>query len=67
MKNKQTDITRLKHIIESIENIEKFCDGVSYQDYSNDLKLRLAIVKLLEIIGKLQMELQMKHRINLMK
>jgi len=52
MRNKISDKERLLHILDSIKNIEDFTNGVNYETYVNDFKLRLAIVKLLEIIGE---------------
>lgn len=52
MKNKISDKVRLLHIQDSIKTIEEFTSGVTYEQYSNDYKLRLALVKLLEIIGE---------------
>lgn len=49
MRNKMTDIDRLLHIKESIEYIEEFTKSISYEEYIQDYKLRLALVKLLEI------------------
>lgn len=50
MKIKKTDQDRLVHIKESAEYIEEFTKGVSYKQYIKDYKLRLAVLKLLEII-----------------
>jgi uncharacterized protein with HEPN domain len=52
MKTKNFDQDRLVQIKESIEYIEEFTRDVTYDQYINDYKLRLAIVKLLEIIGE---------------
>jgi len=46
------DKQRLQHIDESINHIESFCAGITYEAYMEDFKLRLALVKLLEIIGE---------------
>ncbi len=52
MKNKISDRERLLHILDSINIIKDFSEGLTYEQYSEDLKLRLALVKLLEIIGE---------------
>jgi uncharacterized protein with HEPN domain len=52
MRNKLSDKERLLHILDAIEDIETFTNNVSYKEYSEDYKLRLAIVKLFEIIGE---------------
>ena len=52
MRNKISDKERLSHILEAIDSILEFTQGISYQQYSEDYKLKLAIVKLFEIIGE---------------
>ncbi len=52
MKNKIADKERLLHIKDSIETIEKFTHNITHEQYTEDYKLRLALVKLLEIIGE---------------
>jgi len=41
----------LKHIIESIREIEKHIKGVSEDDFWDDIKVQDAVVRRLEIIG----------------
>jgi uncharacterized protein with HEPN domain len=52
MRKRISDLERLKHILDSIITIREFAENISYEDYMNDLKLRLALLKLLEIIGE---------------
>lgn len=52
MKSRISDKERLLHIIDAIDSISDFTQGISYQDYVEDFKLRLALIKLLEIIGE---------------
>jgi uncharacterized protein with HEPN domain len=52
MKNKISDKERLHHILDSIDSIIDFTRDLSYQQYNDDFKLRLALIKLLEIIGE---------------
>lgn len=52
MKNSIGDRQRVEHICEAIFHIENFTQGITYEDYINNLQLRLALVKLLEIIGE---------------
>jgi uncharacterized protein with HEPN domain len=52
MKNKISDKERLLHILDSIDSIIDFTQNISYQQYIDDFKLRLALIKLLEIIGE---------------
>ena len=52
MREKPRDKERLLHIIESIDNINEFIEGKSFEIYRNDKILRFAIIKNLEIIGE---------------
>jgi uncharacterized protein with HEPN domain len=52
MKGKLSDKDRLYHILDAIESIEQFTSGITYEEYQKDFKLRLALVKLIEIIGE---------------
>jgi len=52
MRNKISDKERLFHILDAINTIEEFTNGINYEKYINDFKLRLALVKLFEIIGE---------------
>ena len=52
MKNKVSDKERLNHISDAIHSIEDFSLGINYDTYNKDFKLRLALVKLFEIIGE---------------
>ena len=40
------------HILDAIRDIEEFTKDITYKEYSEDYKLRLALVKLFEIIGE---------------
>jgi uncharacterized protein with HEPN domain len=52
MKNSIGDKQRIEHILDAIRHIENFTVGITYEDYLNNYQLRLALVKLLEIIGE---------------
>jgi uncharacterized protein with HEPN domain len=52
MRNKISDKERLLHILDAIDSIIDFTYDLSYQQYNDDFKLRLALIKLLEIIGE---------------
>ena len=52
MRSSISDRERLLHILDAINHIQEFTDGLSYEEYMEDLKLRLALVKLLEIVGE---------------
>jgi len=45
MKNSISDRLRLQHILNSINDILLFSEGIDYNTYMADYKLRLAIVK----------------------
>ena len=50
--SKKDDRVYIKHIIESIENIEKFVKDVTYKDFSEDVMRYSAVIRMLEIIGE---------------
>jgi len=52
MREKIRDKNRLEHILESIDNIFEFTEGMTFEDYIVDKKGRYAVVKNLEIIGE---------------
>lgn len=52
MKSSLGDQQRILHIREAIEHIEAFMNGVDFESYMGNFQLRLALVKLLEIIGE---------------
>lgn len=62
MKNSEGDKQRIQHIREAIDHIENFTQGVDYEAYMTNLQLRLALVKLLEIIGEAAVALSDKLR-----
>jgi uncharacterized protein with HEPN domain len=52
MRDRISDKERLLHILDAIYNIQDFTRDLSYDQYLDDLKLKLAVVKLFEIIGE---------------
>lgn len=52
MREKPKDNTRLLHMLEAIDNIFEFADGVSFESYKSNKILRFAVIKNLEIIGE---------------
>ena len=52
MKSSISDKIRLQHILDSINDILLFTKDIDYNAYIADYKLRLALVKLIEIIGE---------------
>jgi uncharacterized protein with HEPN domain len=52
MKHDLGDKARIKHVIGAIENIEIILDGISFEEFSGNIEKKLAIERLLEIIGE---------------
>jgi uncharacterized protein with HEPN domain len=52
MREKIRDKGRLEHILESIAYIIDFTDGIDFEDFAKDAKLRFAVIKNMEIIGE---------------
>lgn len=52
MREKPKDINRLSHIIEAIDNLIEFTQGINFEEYKGNKILRFAIIKNLEIIGE---------------
>ena len=52
MKRKIRDKERLDHIIESIDNIFEFTNGLSLKNFSANKMLKFAVIKNFEIIGE---------------
>lgn len=52
MKSELGDKARIGHMLEAIIYIQEFTDGVTYEQYLADIKLRLALTRLVEIIGE---------------
>ncbi len=52
MKEKIVDRERLRHMLEAIEDILEFSNGIELETYNQNKMLRLAIVKLIETIGE---------------
>ena len=65
MREPVKDSERLKHIVEAIDNIFEFVNGVTFDEYLCNKMMRFAVVKNLENIGeasyKLTKELRSKH------
>lgn len=52
MRDKPRDRERLLHIIEAIDNILEFVEGISFESYKSNKILKFAVIKNLEIIGE---------------
>jgi len=65
MKEQLRDSGRLQHIVEAIDNIFEFIDGITFDEYCSNKMMRFAVVKNLENIGeasyKLSKEFKEKH------
>lgn len=65
MREPVRDPGRLDHILTSIDNVQKFIEGKSFEDMRDDKMLFFAVVKNIEIIGeaanKITKELIVQH------
>ena len=52
MKGRLPDSIRIRHILESIEEIEKALEGHSFESFLDNNVLRAAVVRWLEVIGE---------------
>ena len=52
MRDKITDIVRLKHILDAIKNINRFTKNTDYPNFESDKMLQSACIHQLEIIGE---------------
>ena len=49
---KRDDTIYLKHVLESIGEIESFIDSISKKDFLNNSEKQAAVVRMLEVIGE---------------
>ena len=52
MREKPRDKARLQHILQAIDNINKFKEGVDYNEFESNKILFYAIVKNVEMVTK---------------
>ena len=52
MRDKITDLVRLKHILDAIKDIKRFTKNINYQKFESDKMLQSACMHQLEIIGQ---------------
>lgn len=52
MREKPKDKGRLLHILEAINNLFEFTDGLNFEEYKSNKVLRFAVIKNLEIVGE---------------
>lgn len=51
MKGHLTDKIRVQHIIDAISEIEKYLDGVDFDEFEANSEKRFATIKQIEFIG----------------
>jgi len=52
MREKPGDRDRINHMLDAIDSIEKYTEGISYRDFCEDEMMQFALIKHLEIIGE---------------
>ena len=52
MRERSRDKGRLEDIVFYANNVKKILDGVSYDDFVNDIRIYYAVMKTIEIIGE---------------
>lgn len=52
MRDKITDIVRLKHILDAIKDVNRFTKKIDYKKFESDKMLQSACIHQLEIIGE---------------
>jgi len=62
MRDKIKDKSRLEHILESINYIFDFTQGLDFDGFKTDVKSQFAIIKNLEIIGEASYKLTNEFR-----
>lgn len=63
--DKASDKIYCKHILDAINGIETFIEGMSYDQFNNDLKTQMAVTRELEIIGEATKRLSEMFKDNL--
>ncbi len=57
-----TNLDRLEHMLEAAQRAQRMAHGESRQSLENDIKLALALVKCIEIIGEAAAKLPREYR-----
>ena len=52
MKSEQIYFDYLADILDAIENIAQFIQGMTFEEFANDVKTTFAVIRALEIIGE---------------
>lgn len=63
MKGRLADSQRILHIIEAIQEIENYIQGVDFSTFSKNSMIRFAAIKQLEIIGEAANHLTQEFRL----
>jgi len=56
------DVLFIRHILDAIELIEEYLEGVDYEEFLNDRMLQDAVIRELEIIGEATKNLSNEFR-----
>jgi len=62
MRETVRDKNRLEHILEAIDNVFEFTEGMTFEDYVADKKVKFAVIKNLEIVGEASYKLTKEFR-----
>lgn len=60
--DKANDQVYSRHILKAIEGIVTFTQGLTFEDFKNDLKTQFAVTRELEIIGEVAKRLSEKFK-----
>jgi uncharacterized protein with HEPN domain len=52
MKGKLTDKLRVLHILDAIQEVEKYLVDITFEDFQNNSEKRFATIKQIEIVGE---------------
>jgi len=64
MKNKPGDSVRIQHILDAINEIELYTEGITFDGFMKNSMMRFACIKQLEIIGEAAKRVteELKHK-----
>ena len=52
MREHSRDQGRLEDILKYAQNVEKIMDGISYEDFTKDIRIYYSVMKNVEVIGE---------------
>lgn len=67
MKKRISDKARIQHMLSAICQIQEFTKELMLDEYMQDLKLRLAVARLVEIIGEAANTFLNRQQISLLR